>query len=149
MKTNLKTGCKRQHSGKPGLGLLPSLRRASAPHPAALATRHLSLARLEEIRRGRQLPTQFLIANPELEFSATHRKHSPLRISNRKFSRVFHSYLVPTFSWLVPHHSSLATRSSALVTHHQPLSLLDEVRGGGPLATSSLIYASAIRNPRK
>jgi hypothetical protein len=130
MKTNLKTGCKRQHSEEPALGLPRPLRRASPPHPSALATRHLSLARLEEIRRGGPLPTQFLIANPELEFSSSDRKHSPLRISNRKFSRVFHSDLVPTFSWLAPHHSSL-------VTHNQALSV------------ALLIYGSAIRNIRK
>ena len=135
MKTNLKAGCKTQHSGKPGLGLLPSLRRASAPRPPAHATRHLSLVRLEEIRGGSPRATAFpwppcggrLIANPELEFGSSHRKHSPLRISNRKFSRVFHSDLTPNFSLLDARHSSL-------VTHHQALSV------------ALLIYGSAIRN---
>jgi len=130
MKTNLKTGCKRQHSGKPGLGLLPSLRRASAPGPPELPTPQSSLARLEGIRRGGPLPPDFLIANLELEFSSSHRKHSPLNFSNRKFSRVFHSDLAPNFSLL-------ATRQSSLVTHHQAL----------PLAL--LICGSAIRNLRK
>src|ERR1700751_5269361 len=135
MKTNLKAGCKRQPSGKPALGLPRSLRHGSAPHPSAVATRHLSLARLKEIRRGGPLTTDFawplsggrLIANPELEFSSSHRKHSPLRISNRKFSRVFHPDLAPNFSLLDARHSSL-------VTHHQALSV------------ALLIYGSAIRN---
>ena len=69
MKTNFKAGCKKQHSGKPALCLSRSLRRASASHPAALATRHLSLARFEGIRGGGPLPHDFLIANPELEFN--------------------------------------------------------------------------------
>ena len=33
---------------------------------------------------------QNLIANPELEFRSTHRKLSPLRISNRKYLAIFH-----------------------------------------------------------
>ena len=126
MKTNLKTGCKRQHSGKLGLGLLPSLRHASAPHPSALASRHLSLVRFQKIGSSGPPPTQFLIANPELEFSSSDRKHSPLIIPNRKFSRVFHSDLAPNFSLLDARHSSL--------THHQALSV------------ALLIYGSAIRN---
>jgi hypothetical protein len=127
MKTNLKAGCKRQHSGKPGLGLLPSLRHASAPHPSALATRQLSLVRFQKVGSSGPLPTHFLIANPELEFSSSDRKHSPLKISNRKFPRLFHSYLAPNFSLL-------DARQSSLVTHHQALSV------------ALLIYGSAIRN---
>ena len=136
MKTDLKTGCKRRHAGKSALGVPRSLRLASAPHLPTPATRHLSLARLEEIRSGGPLAKDFpwppwgLIANPELEFSSSHRKHSPLRISNRKFSRVFHSDLAPNFSLLDARHSSL-------VAHHQTLSI------------ALLIYGSAIRNPRK
>jgi len=130
MKTNLKTGCKRQHSGKPGLGLLPSLRHASAPRPPALVTPQSSLARLEQTIRGGPVGTDFLIANLELEFSSSLRKHSPLRISNRKFMRVFHSGLAPNFSLLGARHSSL-------VTHHRAFSV------------ALLIYGSAIRNLRK
>jgi len=126
MKTSLQTGCKKQHSGKPALGVPRSLH-ASAPQPPEPATRHLSLARLEGIRRRGPLPPDFLIANLELEFSSTHRKHSPLSFSNRKFSRVFHSYLAPNFSLLDARHSSL-------VTHHQALSV------------ALLIHGSAIRN---
>jgi hypothetical protein len=138
MKTNLKTGCKRQDSGKPALGAPRSLRLASAPHLPTPATRHLSLARLEQAIRGGPVATDFpwppsggrLIANLELEFSSSHRKHSPLRISNRKFSRVFHSDLAPNISLLDARHSSL-------VTHHQALSV------------ALLMYGSAIRNFRK
>jgi hypothetical protein len=127
MKTNLNAGCKRQHSRMPALGLPRSLRYAFAPHPSTPATRHLSLVRFQKIGSSGPLPTQFLIANPELEFSSTHRKHSPLNFSNRKFMRVFHSDLAPNFSLLDACHSSL-------VTHHQALSV------------ALLIYGSAIRN---
>jgi hypothetical protein len=125
MKTDHQIGCKRQHSGKPGLGLLPSLRHASAPHPSALAT-----FRFQKIGSSGPPPTQFLIANPELEFSSSDRKHSPLIIPNRKFLRVFHSDLAPNFSLLDARHSSLGS-------HHQALSV------------ALLIYGSAIRNIRK
>jgi hypothetical protein len=128
MKTNLKTGRRRQHSGKPHLGVPRSLRRASAPHPSALATGHLSLVRFQKMGSSGPLPTKFLIANPELEFSSSHRKHSPLRISNRKFSRVFHPDLAPNF---------LLARRSSLFTPHQGLSV------------ALLIYGTAIRNLRK
>lgn len=130
MKTNLKTGCKRKHSGKPGPGLLPSLRHASAPRPPTPATRHLSLVRFQKIGSSGPVATDFLIANLESEFSSSDRKHSPLKISNRKFSRVFHSDLAPNFSLLDARHSSL-------VTHHQALSV------------ALLIYGSAIKNLRK
>jgi hypothetical protein len=36
------------------------------------------------------LPTEFLIANLELEFRLTYRKPSPLKISNRKYSAIFY-----------------------------------------------------------
>ena len=128
MKTNLKTGCKRQYSGKPALGLLPSPRRASAPRPPTPATPQSSLAGLEQAIRGGPGATDFLIANPELEFRSSDRKHSPLKISNRKFSRVFHPDLAPNF---------LLARRSSLFTHHQGLSV------------ALLIYGTAIRNLRK
>ncbi len=64
-----------------------------------------SLSAARSTRRGEKLPApahrcaaarhavsggiQFLIANLELEFHSTHRKISPLKISNRKFSRFF------------------------------------------------------------
>lgn len=65
--------------------------------------------------------TGFLIANLELESNSTHRKQSPLRISNRKFSRVFDSDSALNFRLPVTHHSSLVT--------------------------ASLIYGSAIKTP--
>jgi|GEM_PF-5847448 len=155
MKTNLKTGCKRQHPGKPALGLPRSLRRVSAPRPPALATPQSSPARLEQTIRGGPVATDFLIANPELEFSSSHRKHCPLKISNRKFSRVFHSDFSKVSktaaensasellsSTVLPVCSSLATRRSAFssrsaAAEHQAL------------AGASLIYGSAIRTLRK
>src|ERR1700745_2822699 len=36
------------------------------------------------------LTIEFLIANLELEFRLTHRKLSPLKISNRKYSAIFY-----------------------------------------------------------
>ena len=68
--------------------------------------------------------TAFLIANLELEFNSTHRKHSPLRISNRKFSHLFDSDSDLNFSPVVTHHSSLATEllihGSAIKTPANP-----------------------------
>src|ERR1700756_4915315 len=55
-----------------------------------------------------------LIANLELEFTPTHRKHNSLRISNRKFLRVFRSDSALNFSQLATHHPFLAT---ALLIH--------------------------------
>jgi hypothetical protein len=101
MKTDRQLGSEAQHSSKPALGLPRALRGASAPQASA--------------------PTAFLIANLELEFSSTHRKHNPLKIPNRKFSHLFDSDSALNFSPLVTHHSSLAT--------------------------ASLIYGSAIRTP--
>jgi hypothetical protein len=66
-------------------------------------------------------PTAILIANLELESNSTHRKHSPLTIPNRKFSRFFISNSALNFGLPVTHHSSLATEP--------------------------LIYGSAIRTP--
>ena len=94
MKTDRQLGRKVQHSGKPALGLPRGLRRASVPRPPT--------------------PTDFLIANLELKFSSSHRKQSPLRIPNRKFSRVFDSDSALNLSPLVTHHSSPAT---ALLIH--------------------------------
>jgi hypothetical protein len=101
MKTDRQLGSRTQHSGKPTLCLPRAQRRPSAPRPS--------------------LPAAFLIANPELKFNSTYRKHSPLEISNRKFLRVFGS------------HSTLDSRMP--VTHHSSL------------VTSFLIYGSAIKTP--
>ena len=101
MKTDRQVASGRQHSSKPPLGLPRALRDASAPRPPAL--------------------TAFLIANLELESNSTHRKHSPLEIPNRKFSRVFDS--------------DSALNSRLPVTHHPSI------------VTASLIYGSAIKTP--
>jgi len=144
MKTDLKTGCKGQHAGKSALGVPRSLRLASAPHLPTPATRHLSFARLEDIRRGGPLAKDFpwppwgLIANPELEFSSSHRKHRPLKIPNRKFSRVFHSDLAPNFSLLDARHSSLVTGRSPFSSR--------SAGADQALSVALLIYGSAIRN---
>ena len=94
MKTDRQLGSGTQHSSKPTLGVPRGLRRASVPRPPT--------------------PADFLIANLELECTSSHRKRSPLRIPNRKFSRVFDSDSALNLSSLVTHHSSLAT---ALLIH--------------------------------
>ena len=94
MKTDRQLGSKAQHSSKPALGLPRGLQLALVQRPPT--------------------PADFLIANLELEFSSTHRKHGPLRIPNRKFSHLFDSDSALNFSPLVTHHSSLST---ALLIH--------------------------------
>jgi len=61
------------------------------PHPRKLflATRHPLVQRRNTADEG-PLSTEFLIANPELEFRLTHRKLSQLKISNRKKIAIFH-----------------------------------------------------------
>ena len=132
MKTDRQIGSKRPHSGKPAVGSPRAPRRASSPRYALLAptgaSRRRSLARFEDIRGG-PLAADFacppsdepLIANLELEFSSTHRKHSPLIIPNRKFSRAFHP--------------DAAQNSRLLVTQY-PSSV-----------TPFLIHGSAIKSP--
>jgi hypothetical protein len=104
MKTDRQLGSRTQHSSEPTLGLPRGIQGASVPRPTAV--------------------TAFLIANLELEFNSTHRKHSPLKISNRKFLRVFDSDSALNFSPLVTHHSSLATEllihGSAIKTAANP-----------------------------
>src|SRR5580704_5200092 len=77
-------------------------------------TQHSRKRTLSMPRARPSAPTAFLIANLELEFTSTHRKHYPVRISSRKFLRVFRSDSTLNFSPLVTHHSSLAT---ALLIH--------------------------------
>ena len=89
MKTDRQLGSRTQHSSKPAPALPRAQRGPSAPRPPG--------------------PTAILIANLELESNSTHRKHSPLTIPNRKFSRVFDSDSALNFSQLVTHHSSLVT----------------------------------------
>ena len=77
----------------------------------------------------------FLIANARLQADLNHRKESPLKISNRKwtpFSRITvrftDSARISSFPW---------PPWRPLVTHYSPL------------ATAFLIYGSAIRSIRK
>jgi hypothetical protein len=64
-----------------------SNRRASALPFAQIYTRKGLVSLTDRESRA----TEFLIANLELESRSTHRKISPLRISNRKYSTIFHS----------------------------------------------------------
>ena len=91
MKTDRQLGSKAPHSSKPAPCLPRALREASTPQAFS--------------------PAAFLIANLELEFNSTPRKHSLLETPNRKFSRVFDSDHALNFSPLVTHHSSLVTAS--------------------------------------
>src|ERR1700722_18621451 len=104
MKTDRQLGSRTQHSSKPTLGLPRAQRLASVPRPPA--------------------PTDFLIANLELEFNSTHTKQSSLEIPNRKFPRVFDSNSALNLSPLVTHHSSPATEllihGSAIKTPANP-----------------------------
>jgi len=112
MKTDRQLGSKAQHSSKHALGLTRGLRRASVPRPPT--------------------PTDFLI-------SSTHRKHSPLKISNRKFLRVFRSDF-----------SNLTITSPSRSVSEPSNSTLLPVRsspGCQPSATALLIHGSAIKTP--
>jgi hypothetical protein len=106
MKIERQTGCGTQHPGRPpATGLPRSLRRASSPCPLARAAHHQPpAANFPWPPSGGRL-----IANLELEFSSSHRKHSQLQISNRKFLPLFH-----------PNRVMSSVRSS-LATSHSPL----------------------------
>jgi hypothetical protein len=110
MKIERQAGRKTQSSGEP---------RPASPRQWSLLIRCSPTSAVDEANT-------FLIANLELEFISTHTKHSPLRISNRKFSRFFHS------------DSTLNSRLP--ITHHSPL-----VTSAPALATALLIYGSAIK----
>jgi hypothetical protein len=119
MKTDRQPGSKAQHAGKPTLGLSRAQRGPSAPRPP--------------------VPIPFLIANLELEFTSTHRKHNPLRISNRNFLRVFRS----DFSNLrrtSSERSNSEPSNSTLLPVRSPLGCL-------PPATAFLTHGSAIKTP--
>jgi hypothetical protein len=150
MKTDRQIGRGRPQSGKPAVGSPRAPRGVSgplsAPVPPALANHHLLLVGLHQIRRSVPLATQFqrpapngrLIASLELEFSSSQRKHCPLRISNRKFSRVFRSSF-----------SNLGITSSGRSDSEPSNSTLLPVRsspGCQPLAASFLIHGSVIKN---
>ena len=92
-------------SSKLTLFACPEPRRAqSHPRNPFPATRH-SLAQRRNAADEGPLTTEFLIANLELEFRLTHRKLSPLKISNRKkiaisyrvFRRSAKTVLPPSF----------------------------------------------------
>jgi hypothetical protein len=150
MKTDRQIGSKSLRLGKPAWGPTREPRRASSPRYALLpppATHRRSLARLQEICRCVSLADHYpsrasggrLIANLELEFNSTHRKHSPLKISNRKFLRVLRSGF-----------SSLTITSCGRSVSEPSNSTLLPVRsspGCQPPATAFLIYGSAIKNP--
>jgi hypothetical protein len=119
MKTDRQLGSKAQHSSKHALGLTRGLRRASVPRPPT--------------------PADFLIANLELEFSSTHRKRSPLRIPNRKFSRVFRSDFSNLTITSSSRSGSAPSNSTLLPVRSSP--------GCQPPTTAFLIYGSAIKSP--
>jgi hypothetical protein len=148
MKTDRQIGSKGQHSGKPTLGFSRSPRRASSPRYALLPpipATDRSLIRLRQARSRGPFASDFscptsggrLIANLELKLSSTHRKHGPLKIPNRKFSRVFRS----DFSNLTitsPSRSiSEPSNSTLLPVRSSPSCQLP--------ATALLIYGSAIK----
>ena len=150
MKTDRQIGSKGQHSGKPTLGFSRSPRRASSPRYALLPpipATDRSLIRLRQARSRGPFASDFscptsggrLIANLELKLSSTHRKHGPLKIPNRKFSRVFRSDF-----------SNLTITSPSRSISEPSNSTLLPVRsspGCQPPATAFLIHGSAIKTP--
>ncbi len=134
-------------------GFVPSVKNLEARHDAGSVARALLPVRCcsaddEELTHtAASLKIEILIANLELEFQPTHRKLSPLRISNRKYSRVSRSprarketRRVPALSckpfWVASH--------SPLVTQHSPLTCPEEDHRRRR-ATAFLIYGSAIK----
>jgi hypothetical protein len=108
--------------------------------------------------RGRPKTVKFLIANLELEFRPTHRKISPLRISNRKYLAIFHltsqarrRATSPNIQGgnLLGYLPLAQLRTSNPLTPHRAssLSLSLATRHSLP-ATAFLIYGAAIRNRR-
>ncbi len=95
--------------------------------------------------------SEILIANQELEMGLTDRKLSPLRISNRKYSRVLRSprvYPKIRSVQVAPHNPFTLTSHSPRVAHHSPLTCPEEDHGRRRL-TAFLIYGSAIKSRRK
>ena len=109
----------------------PELRRAQ-PHPRNRFAALIQFLRATD--RGSRA-TEILIANLELEFRPTHRKISPLRISNRKYFAIFHLTSQP------PRRRRRAQSHprKPFFTNHQSRVTSHEF----------LIYGSAIRNRRK
>jgi hypothetical protein len=96
------------------------------------------------------LAAEILIANLELKLGLTHRKLSPLRISNRKYSRVSRSPRVcPEIRRTqgAPHKPFVLTTHSPLVTRHSPLTCPEEDHRRRRV-TAFLIYGTAIKTPR-
>ena len=154
MKTDRQIGSKGRHSGKPTLGFSRSPRRASSPRYALLPpipATDRSLIRLRQARSRGPFASDFscptsggrLIANLELKLSSTHRKHGPLKIPNRKFSRVFRS----DFSNLG---MNLTITSSSRSDSEPSNSTLLPVRSSPSCqlpAIALLIHGSAIKTP--
>jgi hypothetical protein len=100
---------------------------------------------------------QNLIANLELEFRPTHRKISPLKISNRKYLALFHLASQARRRAASPNfqNGNLLSfpfpqlRSRKPLTPHKASSLrLSLATGHSSLITRFLIYGAAIRNRR-
>jgi hypothetical protein len=149
MTTDRQIGSKGQHSGKPTLGFSRSPRRASSPRyvllPPIPATDRRSLIRLRQARSCGPFASDFpcstsgerLIANLELEFNSTHRKHSPLKISNRKFLGVFRLDFSSLGRTSSERSGSAPSNSTLLPVRSSP--------GCQPPTTAFLIYGSAIK----
>jgi hypothetical protein len=105
---------------------------------------------------------QNLIANLELEFQSTHRKISPLKISNRKYFAIFHLTsqsrrpVSPNFqngnpfgaiplAQLHPRKPLTSPRAALRISSLR----FSPTTGHSSLVTALLIYGSAMRNPRK
>jgi len=128
------------------------------PHP-----RNRFVALIQFLRatdRGSRA-TEILIANPELEFRSTHRKISPLRISNRKYLAIFHLIsrprrrTSPNFQNGNPFGSAPLVypelRRAQLHPRNRFAHLIQFLRATdrGSRATEILSDGSAIRNPCK
>jgi hypothetical protein len=123
MKTDRQLASKAQHPSKPAQGSPRGLRRASVPRPPT--------------------PTDFLIANLELECTSNHRKHGPLKIPNRKFSRLFCS----DFSNLGMNLGITSSEASVSEPSNSTVLPVRSSPGCQPLAAAFLIYGSAIKTP--
>ena len=131
---------------------------ACPPWRALLPVRFCRSEHEEPAHTAASHAPEILIANLELEFQLTYRKLSPLKIPNRKYSRVLRRrelyfrpfpYRLPTPSLEVcrsTRASLSVTSHSPLITHHSPLST--RLPRGGSVPTKGhalLIHGSAIK----
>jgi hypothetical protein len=109
------------------------------------------------LRSSSQSPAssfQNLIANPELEFSVSHRKDSLLKISNRKYFAIFASTVTGGDSHAAretihpPLEAARIFPAPLALLHLRKLKLSRDAVAGWR-NTEFLIYCAAIRNPRK